>query len=206
MKRNQIDSAYTWDLSSMFASQEAFNTCYQECESLVNALTKQKGHIADTKESFCDFFDQQEELSRKLNNLISYARMYTDVDPDEETAQQNLSKAYVLYQKTVVALNFVNLEVMKEKESIEKYLAEDACKAYRYPMQEIFRRMPHQLDEEKEAMMAQMQDILRVPESTYESFRLEFEPVMVDGKPVFLNGGKHLNITFKNINDIKMSF
>lgn len=55
MKRNQIDSAYTWDLSSMFASQEAFNTCYQECESLVNALTKQKGHIADTKESFCDF-------------------------------------------------------------------------------------------------------------------------------------------------------
>lgn len=42
MKRNQIDSAYTWDLSSMFASQEAFNTCYQECESLVNALTKQK--------------------------------------------------------------------------------------------------------------------------------------------------------------------
>ena len=47
MKRNQIDSAYTWDLSSMFASQEAFNTCYQECESLVNALTKQKGHIAD---------------------------------------------------------------------------------------------------------------------------------------------------------------
>ncbi len=191
MKRNQIDSAYTWDLSSMFASQEAFNTCYQECESLVNALTKQKGHIADTKESFCDFFDQQEELSRKLNNLISYARMYTDVDPDEETAQQNLSKAYVLYQKTVVALNFVDLEVMKEKESIEKYLAEDACNAYRYPMQEIFRRMPHQLDEEKEVMMAQMQDILRVPESTYESFRLEFEPVMVDGKPVFLNGGNY---------------
>lgn len=64
--------------------------------------------------------------------------MYTDVDPDEETAQQNLSKAYVLYQKTVVALNFVDLEVMKEKESIEKYLAEDACNAYRYQCKKSF--------------------------------------------------------------------
>lgn len=191
MKRSEIATELTWDLSSMFSDQKEFDLCYLECENIVKQLVKSKGHIADTKESFICFLNQQEEVSRKLQQLLSYARMYTDVEPDSELAQQNLASAYALYQKTSVALNFVNTELMNQQMYIENYLKDEDCREYRYPMQEIFRRIPHQLDEEKEAMLAQMQEILRVPETTFESFRLEYEPVMVDGKPTFLNGGNY---------------
>ncbi len=191
MKRNEIETQYTWDLSSMFKDQKAFDDTCKKAEELIAKLASYKGHITNTIDNFQTFLNTQEELNRYLDSLTCYTHMDTDVEPDNEQSQQNLSKSMTLYQKACVDLNFVNLELMKHKDVIDVYLKEDCCKDYRYPMHEVFRYIPHRLDEEKEDMLAQMQELMQAPENTFESFRLEFEPVTVNGEKVFLNGGNY---------------
>lgn len=191
MKRNEIPTELTWDLSTMFKDQDAFLACYKESEELLEKMVSAKGHITDTKESFIAFMNEQEDLMRKIDQLMNYAHMDTDVNPDDEVSQQNLAMSATLYQKVCVDLNFVELELIKHKDAVDTYLQDEDCKDYRYPMHEVFRLIPHQLDDEKEEMLAQMQEIMGSPEATYESFRLEYEPVMVNGKKEFLNGGNY---------------
>lgn len=191
MNRNEIDESLTWDLSSLFKNQAAYEIQYQEAVQLLEKAKGYESHITDSVESFQAFMEVQETLIRYLENLLSFAKMSTDVDPKDLIAQENLANSYMLLQKLNVALTFVPLEMIAHKEVIESYLKNDACKDFRYPMEELFRTIPHRLSEEKEAMLAQVEELRRIPGTTYESLRLEYPPVMVDGKEEFLNDGTY---------------
>ena len=191
MKRNEIANNLKWDLKAMFKDEQAIKESFHKADAALGNLEKRKGHICDSKDSFKTFFDDVEAFECILDDLCTYAHMYTDVDPEDEIAQQTLAQANAFYQRSVVALNFIELEVIKQQALVKAYLKDDDCKDYRYPMDEILRRIPHQLDDEKEAMLAQFNDLMQAPEQTYESFRLTYEPVMVDGKETFLNGGNY---------------
>ena len=52
MKRNEINKDLTWDLSSMFQSQEAYEEEYHNVLNLLQEVASQKGHIADTKDTY----------------------------------------------------------------------------------------------------------------------------------------------------------
>ena len=52
----------------------------------------------------------------------------------------------------------------------------------------MWKTIPHRLDEAGEKMLADMQDICDNAQRTYQSWRVTFKDVMVDGKPQFLNG------------------
>ena len=182
MKRNEINEELTWDLSSLFQDQAAYDKQFQEAQALLTKVAGYKSHIADSKESFISFMEDEETLSRYLDNLLVHPKMTTDVDPENKEGQGNLSKAYTLLQKAGVELSFIPLEIIKHKEQIEVYLNDEACKDFRYPMEEIFRTIPHRLDEEKEAILARVAELERVPSTIYESLRLSFPSVLVDGK------------------------
>ena len=189
MKRNEIDKDLTWDLSSMFQSQEAYEEEYHKVLALLNEVANQKGHIADTKDVYLQFILKLEDLYRRVDNVCVYAQMATDVDPEDEDGQKNLSASSSLMQAVAEKLSFLDLEIIQKKDSIEQYLKEKDCEDFTYPMEEIWRTIPHRQSEEIEDIMAQYSGITRVPEESYSSFRMEFQPVHIDGKEEFLNGG-----------------
>lgn len=191
MKRNEIEKELTWDLTSLFKDQTAYDAQYHDAEKLLKKVVSYQTHIADDKKNFVAFMEDEETLSRYLNNLVTFAKMTTDVEPDNESGQANLSKAYALYQKTNVALSFVPLELIHSKDQIEQWLQDDDCADFRYPMEEVFRTIPHRLDEKTEAILASVSELERIPGDTYESLRLTFDDVMVDGKAEYLSDGTY---------------
>lgn len=203
MKRTDINKDDQWDLSTMYASQAIYETEFEKAESLLAIIVSYEGHIADNKESFQTFFDQLEEFNRLLEMLYMYPKMCTDVDPEDELAQRNFSKIMVLYQNVNVSTTFIPLEVIKHKSEIEVWLRDEDMQDYRYPMHEIFRTIPHRLDEKTEALMAQVEDVCHVSEETFDSFRPEFPDVIVDGKPEFLNDGTYHQFLLHRDRDVR---
>lgn len=197
MKRNEIETALTWDLSSMFHSQEEYEETFAKAQAQLVKLCEFQGHIADSKDNFIAFMNLKEDVTRHISNLVVYANMYTDVEPDDETAQMNLAKSYALHQQALVKTSFVSLELIENKAKIDAYLQEEDCRDFRYPMEDLYRSIPHRLDSEKEAMLAQYQDICSTPANAFDAFRLEYQPVTVNGKEEFLNGGTY-QIFLKN--------
>lgn len=193
MERKEIDSQMTWDLRFLFENQEAFNAQFADARKEVELLSKalNKGEAVAGKAQFIRFMEHQETLERYLNNLISYAKMSSDVEPENTLNQENLARSYTLYQQVSQALSSLPLQLIEHREQIEEWLKEDDCRDFRYPMEEVFRTIPHRLNEEQEALLAQAGELIRNPQETFESFRLQFEPVTVDGKEAFLNEGTY---------------
>ena len=191
MNRTEADRCYTWDLSSLFASQEAFDEQLKCSEEQLAALCSRKDHISDTIETYIQFLEDQERFERGLENLYVYAKMCTDVEPTDMQNQQNLAHASNLMQKAQLDLTFVSLELIRHADTIREYLKEERCRDFRYPMEELFRTISHRLSDEMEQLMSEVQEIASVPDETFQSIRLTFDDVEVDGKKEFLNGATY---------------
>lgn len=207
MKRNEIETSLTWDLSSMFESQEVYDQTMEAAQTNLQKICDMKGTIASSKENFITFMNLKELLTRQISNLVVYANMATDVDPDDEQSQMNLAKSYALHQQANIKTAFVSLELIKGKDSIDQYLQDEDCKDFIYPMEDLYRSIPHRLDEEKESILAQFGDICQTPSNAFDAFRLEHKPVIVDGKEEFLNGGTYqIFLKNKDVNVRKQAF
>ncbi|EFP62107.1 oligoendopeptidase F [Erysipelotrichaceae bacterium AF15-26LB] len=191
MERNELDSQLTWDLRFLFESQTAFEAQLADAEKELKQLCASLQELAVDKAHFISFMEHQETLERYLDNLISYAKMSCDVDPKNMQNQENLASSYTLYQQVQKALSSLPLLLIENKTQIEQWLTEDDCRDFRYPMEEVFRTIPHRLSEDQEALLAQAGELIRNPQETFESFRLSFAPVHVDGKEEFLNDGTY---------------
>lgn len=190
MKRNEIDKQLTWDLSSLFQNQEAFDERYEQTKQQIHLLCDKKGTIAETKESFLQFFEDYETVLQNSEDILVYASMSADVDPNDPLVQENLSKANSILDLQT-AFSFIDNEVIAHKDIIDTYLQEDDCADLRYYLSEIFRTIPHRLDEKSEELLAEVSNLAKTAEDTYKSFQLSFEPVMVNGKEEFLNGATY---------------
>lgn len=207
MKRNEIETELTWDLSGLFKDQKAFDDQFEKAKAYIHKLCQFKGHIADSKNSFIAFMNTREELMRYMENIEVYASMCVDVDSENEAVQENLSKANSLIDLQTSSLTFIDNEIIASKDTIETYLKDDDCKDFRHAMSEIFRTIPHRLDEKTEALLGDVVTLAKCPEDTFRSFPLNFEPVIVDGKEEFLNGATYISfLQNKDVNVRKQAF
>ena len=105
--------------------------------------------------------------------------------------QQNLAAANNLLQQAQLDLTFVSLELIRHADTISTYLKQPQCADFRYPMEELFRTIPHRLSDEMEAFMSEVNEIAAVPDETFQSIRLTYEDVEVNGEKQFLNGATY---------------
>lgn len=207
MNRNDADKKYTWDLSSLFVDQDAFDKQLKKSSALLEDLCARKGKICVSMESYITFMNDQELFERGLENLYVYAKMSTDVEPKDMQNQQNLAAAANLLQKAQNDLTFVSLELIHHADQIREYLKDEQCRDFRYPMEELFRTIPHRLSDEMEQFLSEVNEIASVPDETFQSIRLTFDDVDVNGKKEFLNGATyHEFLRNKDVNVRRQAF
>ena len=207
MNRNDADKKYTWDLSNLFVDQDAFDEQLKKSSALLEDLCARKGKICVSMESYITFMNDQELFERGLENLYVYAKMSTDVEPKDMQNQQNLAAAANLLQKAQNDLTFVSLELIHHADQIREYLKDEQCRDFRYPMEELFRTIPHRLSDEMEQFLSEVNEIASVPDETFQSIRLTFDDVDVNGKKEFLNGATyHEFLRNKDVNVRRQAF
>lgn len=207
MNRNDADKKYTWDLSNLFVDQDAFDEQLKKSSALLEDLCARKGKICVSMESYITFMNDQELFERGLENLYVYAKMSTDVEPKDMQNQQNLAAAANLLQKAQNDLTFVSLELIHHADKIREYLKDEQCRDFRYPMEELFRTIPHRLSDEMEQFLSEVNEIASVPDETFQSIRLTFDDVDVNGKKEFLNGATyHEFLRNKDVNVRRQAF
>lgn len=188
MKREEIGDQYKWDLSRLFESPAAFDENITQAKTALKTLQSMKGSIAQSIDNFITYMNLSESFQSKLENAYVYAQMSCDVEGENPINQNHLAIAQALNTKAQTDLNFFDLEMIQYQTTIEEYLKDERCRDFIYPMKCIFRTIPHRLDEKTEALLVQVNELRDVPQNTYQSFRVEFKDVEVDGKPEFLNG------------------
>ena len=124
-QRNEIEEKYTWDLSTIFPTDEAFETeLAQVSEELKNA-SNLAGHLLDSAESLLTTTEIQLDLMRRIEKLYSYAHMKNDQDTRVAKYQEYQAKGMTIYSEFGQTFAFYEPEFMEiTEDQYQAFLAE----------------------------------------------------------------------------------
>ena len=187
MQRKDISTQYTFDLTSIYSSNEAFEADFEQAKKFKVLLLEAKENFTTSSENFFSFLKNQDEYSKLLEKLYTYCHLACDVEPENQEFQSLMAKTMAFANQGNVELNFIDLKIIAASIQVGEYLLEDRFQPYLYAINEIIKFKDHLLSEDNEQLIAQFDAISSLSSKVFDTIRFDFEPVEVNGKKEFLN-------------------
>ncbi len=192
-KRNEIDARYTWDLSHIYASDEAWEKAYAHVSGEVSAAAAFSGKVAeDPKGAVRAYFS----LQKQLLPVYEYAFLRKETDNADPVAQGLKDRAVRLLVQAQAATAFLEPELLGLEETRLRELAADPeMKAYDAFLRNVMRNKPHTLSKDQEQLIAMMGEVMEAPDAIFTSLSeadLRLPPIrMPDGSELELTEGNY---------------
>ena len=154
-ERKDVPSAYKWDLSQLYTSDEAWEADMRKIPALTEQFAACKGHLGDSKEAFLSALKLDEQLDRLMEDVYHYAALCHEADQGDSAAQERYNRVLMEYTKVGAAQSFYLPEMLAIPDAtIEAWLADDAFADYRIYVRKIMHRKAHTLSEKEERILA----------------------------------------------------
>ena len=170
--REEIDSKYKWDLSSMFPSDEAFETGLEELKAYCPKLLAFKGKISTSAQALLEFLQLEDQMNLLLYKIINYAERKSDEDTRVAKYQAYVANATSAYTQVGEATSWFAAELLAvPAESVEKFYVEvPALEFYRRKLNKILNQREHTLSAEEEALLARAEELAVQPTNIFSMF------------------------------------
>ncbi len=170
--REEIDSKYKWDLSSMFPSDEAFEAGLEELKAYCPKLLAFKGKISTSAQALLEFLQLEDQMDLLLYKIINYAERKGDEDTRVAKYQAYVANATSAYTQIGEATSWFAAELLAiPAESVEKFYAEvSALEFYRRKLNKILNQREHTLSAEEEALLARAGELAAQPTNIFSMF------------------------------------
>ena len=170
--REEIDSKYKWDLSSMFPSDEAFEAGLEELKAYCPKLLAFKGKISTSAQALLEFLQLEDQMNLLLYKIINYAERKSDEDTRVAKYQAYVANATSVYTQVGEATSWFAAELLAiPAESVEKFYAEvPALEFYRRKLNKILNQREHTLSAEEEALLARAEELAVQPTNIFSMF------------------------------------
>lgn len=198
--RSHLEEKYTWDLSTIFATDAAWETEADSLSAAIEAARQQAGHLLDSSSSLLDITELHLELARRVEKLYVYASMKNDQDTTVAKYQEYQAKASGIYAKFSEAFSFYEPEFMDlTQETYQAFLAEKPELAvYDHFFDKLFKAREHVLSQAEEELLAGAQEIFNGAEETFsilDNADIAFPIVTNDkGEEVELTHGNFISL------------
>lgn len=207
--RSQIDEKYQWDLSTVFATDDAWESELANLDSDLENAKAYKGHLTASSNDLLAITESYLALSRRLEKLYVYASMKNDQDTTVAKYQEYQAKATAIYAKFSEVFAFYEPELMQlSKEAFEDFVAETpALSAYAHFFEQLFKRQPHVLSQAEEELLAGAQEIFGAAGETFgllDNADIIFPIVLDDeGKEIQLTHGNFISLLESKNRDVR---
>lgn len=170
--REEIDSKYKWDLSSMFPSDEAFEAGLEELKAYCPKLLAFKGKISTSAQALLEYLQLEDQMTLLLYKIINYAERKSDEDTRVAKYQAYVANATSVYTQVGEATSWFSAELLAiSAESVEKFYAQvPALEFYRRKLNKILNQREHTLSAEEEALLARAEELAVQPTNIFSMF------------------------------------
>ncbi|GAB3063159.1 oligoendopeptidase F [Salinicoccus sesuvii] len=196
--REQQEEKYTWDLQTIFESDEAFEEKYKELEGRLGEEVQFQGKI-DSSEALAAALETERAISDEIGKLFVYAHLKHDQDTSNDTYSALESKARTLVVKFNTAWSFLIPEIMKvDQETLETWRQEERLSEFSFDLEKLNKKREHVLSDKEERLLAQAGEVMSNPTSTFGMFNnadLEFpDAVDAEGNTHALTQGTYIDL------------
>ena len=184
-KRSAVAAEFTWDLTDIFPSDEAWRAEYEALRPYTEAVAAYQGRLGESAETLLAYFRLDDELNVRVGRLYGYANCKADEDTSNGFYQDLRGKALSLSVTLSGAGAFAASELLAlSDETLTRFYAEQPELAtYRRPIERVRRRRAHILSPECEALLANAGEMADGPDAIFGVFHnadLRF-PAVTDG-------------------------
>lgn len=199
-QRNEIEEKYTWDLSTIFLTDEAFEAELAQVSEEVKKAAILAGHLLDSADSLLTTTEIQLDLMRRIEKLYSYAHMKNDQDTRVAKYQEYQAKGMTLYSDFGQSFAFYEPEFMAiTEEQYQAFLAEQpALQLYQHYFDKLLKKKAHILTQREEELLAGAGEIFGAAGETFailDNADIVFPMVHgEDGNEVQLSHGNYITL------------
>ena len=102
-KRHEVEEAKTWDLTTIYESDEAWERDFEAIDDLKDKFVNFQGTLGDGADNFLAAFETLLDLNRKLSKLFVYSHLKSDQDTENSTYQTLNDRARLKYAEVAEA-------------------------------------------------------------------------------------------------------
>ena len=199
-QRNEIEEKYTWDLRTIFPTDEAFEAELAQVSEEVKKAASLAGHLLDSADSLLTTTEVQLDLMRRIEKLYSYAHMKNDQDTRVAKYQEYQAKGMTLYSEFGQSFAFYEPEFMAiTEEQYQAFLAEQpGLQLYQHYFDKLLKKKAHILTQREEELLAGAGEIFGAAGETFailDNADIVFPMVHdEDGNEVQLSHGNYITL------------
>ncbi len=164
-----VDPKYTWDLTELFPTVEAWDKARQEVLAEFEKIEARRGTLGDSADSLYQAYRHLSDTLKKGGRVFVYASLNADEDLRESESQERRQLAQIMFAQFNEATAWMQPELIEVgREVIESYIKEDERLApFAYQLDNSLRNEPHTLGAEAEQTLSYLSQSFGAPSNTY---------------------------------------
>ncbi|MBT2683345.1 oligoendopeptidase F [Bacillus sp. ISL-37] len=172
--RTEVPEDLTWNLDDLFLSDQEWETALKEIEDDVKKFADFKGSLHTGSKALLECLTAQEELTKKLVKVRTYASLKQSADGTDPVNQANSSKVAAIGTQASSALSFISSEILDfEDGKIEEFLQEEpGLEPFKKNLLELLETKKYTLSPETEEVLAALGEVHSAPYNVYGMAKL----------------------------------
>ena len=194
-ERDELPSEDTWDLTSIYADDDAWAAAYESVGDRIDDLREYEGRVTESPDTLLEFLDLRESILREVSKVSSYASLRSAEDTRNQEYQAMQAKAESLSSSARSATSFLEPELQElDRDDVSAFVEADPDLAdYEHYFDNVLRTKPHTRSAEVEELLADLGEVAGAASDIYgmlSNADLTFPTVeRPDGDPVEITQG-----------------
>lgn len=153
--RSKVKVEDTWDLSSLYDNDEAWEKDFQKLQGLVEKYETFRGQLAQSAAKLAECLKFDESFDRLGERVGTYAFLKTTEDQGDSTYQRLQGRYQHLATSAAQAASYIRPEIMAIPDAtMQQFLDSKELKPYKLMLERILRYKPHTLSDKEERLLA----------------------------------------------------
>jgi oligoendopeptidase F len=153
--RSKVKAEDTWDLASLYASDDAWEQDFKKLESQVGKYEAFRGKLGESAKKLAECLKFDEAFELLGERVGTYAFLKTTEDQGDSTYQRMQGRYSHFATNAAQAASFIRPEIMAiDDATMKKFLAAKELTPFKLLLERILRYKPHTLSDKEERLLA----------------------------------------------------
>ena len=166
--RSKVITADTWDLSTLFGSDEEWETAFTKWQKQIKKYDAFRGTLGDSPAQLAKLLKFDSKFDRQGETLGSYAFLKTAEDTANSTYQRMVGRYQNAASQAAQAASFIRPEILSlSAAKLKKYLGAKELAHYKLMLERLVRYKPHTLSDNEEKLLAMQSEMAQAASKAF---------------------------------------
>ncbi len=207
-KRSEVPQSDTWDLSSLFPSDKAWDDAFAAWQKQIEGYAAFQGKLAESAQKLAACLQFDLDVDRAGDRLGTYAMLKTAEDQSNSVYQRMQGRFTQVVSRAAQAGSYIRPEVLAVPQAkMEEFLQDPALAPYKLLLTRILRYKPHTLGQKEEKLLAMQTEMAEAAGRIFRQLNdtdIKFGTVKNEkGQPIELSHGTFITLLYSPDRDVR---